>query len=57
MIKVNSTPSPTEVEGEECLWTDRGLVMIMIAVEMVMGEGVVVIAMGLKACLGWFLLL
>ena len=57
MIKVNSTPSPTEVEGEECLWTDKGLVMIMIAVEMVMGEGEVVTAMGLKACLGWFLLL
>ena len=44
-------------EVEECLWTDRGLVIIMIAVEMVMGEGVVVTAMGLKACLGWFLLL
>ena len=35
MIKANSTPSPTEVEGEECLWTDKGLVIIMIAVEMV----------------------
>ena len=57
MIKASTTPSPTGVEGEECLWTDRGLVIIMIAVEMVMGEGEVVTAMGLKACLGWFLLL
>jgi len=58
MIKASTTPSPTEVEGEGCLWTDRGLVIIMIAVEMVMGEGAVVTAdLGLKACLGWFLLL
>jgi len=57
MIKASTTPSPTEEEVEEYLWTDRGLVIIMIAVEMVMGEGVVVTAMGLKACLGWFLLL
>ena len=56
MIKATTAPSPTEVEGEECLWTDRGLVIFMIAVEMVMGEGVVVVvvAMGMKACLGWF---
>ena len=58
MIKASTTPSPTEVEGEGCLWTERGLVIIMIAVEMVMGEGVVVTAdLGSKACLGWFLLL
>ena len=50
--------TPTEEEGEECLWMDRGLVIIMIVVETVMGEVVVVTAdLGLKACLGWFLLL
>ena len=39
MIKASTTPNPTGVEVEECLWTDRGLVIIMIAVEMVMGGG------------------
>ena len=55
MIKASTAPSLTEVEVEECLWTDRGLVIIMIAVEMVMVG--VTGDLGYKACLGWFLLL
>ena len=37
------------------MWTDRSLVIIMIAVEMVMVG--VTGDLGYKACLGWFLLL